>query len=113
MDARGVQRTLEKIQGMAETAEHVGMRMAEAIKREPGLSAPAKERLEPLYREHALRLMLHYASLGTAICQALEDQAEDNTARGLLDLFRANFASMRDRAQDLLRREIGGGAKLT
>ena len=45
MDARGVQRLLEKILGMAETADHVGMRHAETMQREPRLSDAAKAKL--------------------------------------------------------------------
>jgi uncharacterized NAD(P)/FAD-binding protein YdhS len=112
MDARGVQRTLEKIRGMAESAEHVGDRMAESIDHESRLSDNAKQELKPLYREHSLRLMLLYAQLGARICEAISEEAEDDTARGLVELFRANFASMRDRAEDALHREIGSETKL-
>ncbi len=112
MDARGVQRTLEKIQGMAEGAEHVGERMAESIDHESRLSDHAKQQLKPLYREHSLRLMLLYAQLGAGICEVISEEAEDDTARGLVELFRANFSAMRDRAEDALHREIGAEAKL-
>ncbi len=112
MDARGVQRTLEKIRGMAESAEHVGERMGEAIDLESRLSDYAKQELKPLYREHSLRVMLVYAQLGLAICEAISEEAEDETARGLVELFRANFSAMRDRAEDALHREIGADAKL-
>lgn len=112
MDARGVQRTLEKIQGMAESAEHVGLRMAESIDHEQRLSDLAKQQLRPLYREQSLRLMLLYAQLGVAICKVIGEEAEDGTAKGLVELFRANFSAMCGRAQDALRREIGSEARL-
>ncbi len=112
MDARGVQRTLEKIRGMAESAELVGERMAQSVDHESRLSDLAKQRLKPLYREHSLRLMMLYAQLGTAICESIAEEAEDDTAHGLVELFRANFSSMCGRAEDGLRREIGEEGKL-
>ncbi len=112
LDARAVQRLLEKIQGMTETAEHVGMRSAEGIQREARLSDAAKAKLVPLYREHALRIMLLYARLGLAICDTAQNEMEDDVARGQLDLFRANFTSMAERAKESLAHEIGAAAKL-
>ncbi len=112
MDARTVQRLLEKIQGMAETAEPVGARSAEAMQREPRLSEAAKKQLAPLYREHALRLMLLYADYGAAICDTIRPEADDDTARGIVDLFHGNFSAMADRARENLRREIGADVKL-
>ncbi|MDE3091171.1 MAG: hypothetical protein KGJ80_17515 [Chloroflexota bacterium] len=103
MDARGVQRLLEKTQGMAETAEHVGMRNAEMMQREPHLSAAAKAKLARLYREHALRVMKLYATLGLEICDTVRDELDDDPARGQLDLFRANFVSLTERAAASLR----------
>ncbi len=101
MDARAVQRLLEKIQGMAETAEHVGARSVEMMQREPRLSAAAKARLAPLYAEHARRLTELYAALGLEICAAVQDEMDDAPAGGQLDLFRANFRSMRERAASI------------
>jgi hypothetical protein len=98
MDARAVQRLLEKIQGMAETAEHVGARSVEMMQREPRLSDAAKARLTPLYADHARRLMQVYSTLGLDICAVVEDEMDDALARGQLDLFRANFRSMHERA---------------
>ncbi len=98
MDARGAQRLLEKIQGMAETAEHVRARSVEMMQREPRLSDAAKARLAPLYAEHARRLAELYAALGLEICAVVQNEVEDDQARGQLDLFRANFKSMRERA---------------
>ncbi len=98
MDGRAVQRLLEKIQGMAETAEHVGARSVEMMQREPRLSDAAKARLTPLYAAHARRLMQVYSTLGLEICSIVQDEMDDAPARGQLDLFRANFRSMHERA---------------
>lgn len=102
MDARGVQRLLEKTHALAESAEHVGQRNAETMQREPRLSDAAKSDLAPLYREHALRLTRLYCRLGLAICETLQGEAEDDAARGQLDLFRANLTSMDDRVSQSL-----------
>ena len=99
MDVRSTQRMLEKIQGLAETAEHVGARTWEMAQREPRLSDAAKARLEPLYRTHALRLMHLYCELGLQICATIENEMDDEMARGQLDLFRANFTAMKARAE--------------
>jgi len=112
MDARGVHRTLEKIQGMAEGAENVGARMAESIEHESRLTDHAKQQIKPLYREHSLRLMKLYAQLGSAICEVIAEEAEDDTARGLVELFRANFSAMSGRAEDMLHHDIGSETKL-
>ena len=111
MDARGVQRLLEKIQGMAETADHVGMRNAEMLQREPRLSDAAKARLVPLYAEHAHRQAQSYALLGLEICKAVQAELEDEQAHALLELFRTNLTSMNERASAALR-ELGAAAKL-
>lgn len=112
MDTRTIQRLLEKTQAMAETAEHVGARSAEGMQHEPRLSEDAKKQLTPLYREHALRLMSLYSELGARICETVQSEAEDDTTRGLVDLFHANFSAMSDRARETLRREFGAGSKL-
>ena len=111
MDARGVQRLLEKIQGMAETADHVGMRNTEMLQREPRLSDAAKDLLKPLYAEHAHRQAKSYALLGLEICDVVEAELEDDQARALLELFRANLTSLNERASAALS-ELGTSAKL-
>ena len=111
MDARGVQRLLEKIQGMAETADHVGTRNAEMLQREPRLSQVAKESLLPLYAEHAQRQARSYALLGLEICNVVQAELEDDQGRALLELFRANLAGMNERAAAALR-DLGPSAKL-
>ena len=111
MDARGTQRLLDKIQGMAETAEHVGARNIEMMQREPRLSDATKARLAPLYAEHAQRQVRLYTALGLEICRIVQDELEDAPARGQLDLFRARLASMNERAAAALR-DLGAAAKL-
>ena len=111
MDSRGVQRLLEKIQGMAETADHVGMRNTEMIQREPRLSDAAKARLAPLYSEHAQRQAKSYASLGMEICAIVQSELEDDQARAQFELYRANLGALNERAEAALR-ELGAGAKL-
>ncbi len=113
MDARGVQRLLEKLQGLAESAEHLGIRNIEMLEHETGLSEDAKHQLAMLHREQSLRLLYLYSSLGEQACDVLRDEATDNTARGLIDLFHANFAVLKGRARDLLSQDIGDAAKLS
>jgi hypothetical protein len=111
LDARGLQRFLEKIEGMAETADHVGARNTEMLQRERRLSDNAKALLAPLYLEHAHRQAISYALLGLEICDVVQSEMEDDQARALLEVFRANLASTNERAAAALR-ELGTGAKL-
>lgn len=111
MDARGVVRLLEKIQGMAETADHVALRYAETMEREPRLSDAAKTKLAPLYAEHGQRVMKLYAALGLEICSSVRDELEDDQARAQLELFRANFDALNQRAVASLS-DWGAAAKL-
>lgn len=111
MDARGVQRLLEKIQGMAETAGHVSVRYTEMAQREPRLSGGAKALLASLYSEHAHRQARSYALLGLEICAVVKSELDDDQALALLELFRANLASMNEQASAALR-ELGTGARL-
>lgn len=112
MDARGVQRLLERIQGLADTSEHVGAKYIEMTQREPRLSDDTKSKIAPLYREHALRLVQLHSALGLAICDAIQNEIDDENARGQLDLMRANFQSFSDKAREGLTREIGDKEKL-
>ncbi len=112
MDARGVMRLLERIQGLADTAEHVGSMYVETMQREPRLSDAAKAKLAPLYREHALRLIQLHSSLGLAICDVIENEIDDDNARAQLDLMCANLRTFRDDARTSLASEIGESAKL-
>ncbi len=111
MDARGVQQILGKIEGLAQGVERIGAEMAATVEPDGLLSDVAKTRLRPIYREHSLRLLVLYAQLGESVCELIAEEAEDKTARRLVQLFRANFAAMRGRAQDLLRLELGVEAK--
>lgn len=112
MDTRSVQRMFEKIQGMAETAEHVGARNAEMMQREPRLSDAAKTKLAPLYAEHAQRIAQLYAVLGLEICNVVQEELEDDPARAQLELFRANLGALNERAAAALR-DLGMATKLS
>ncbi len=112
MDTRGVKRLLERIEGIADTAEHVGSKYIETMQHEPRLSSAAQERLALLYREHALRVMQLYSALGLSICDAVQRELDDDDARGQLDLMRTNFQAFNDRAREGLERGIGEKAKL-
>ncbi len=112
MDVRGVKRLLERIEGLADTAEHVGSKYIETMQHEPRLSDDARTKIAPLYREHALRVIQLHSALGLAICDAIQSEMDDENATGQLDLMRANFQSFRDNAQASLAREIGESAKL-
>jgi hypothetical protein len=102
MDARGIRRLLEKTQGLAETAEQLGIRYGESIDREPRLSDAGKASLILLYAAHAQRLTLLYCQLGLQVCDALDGEAEDDAARGQLAMFRANFSSVQEKAVGLV-----------
>ena len=103
MDARGVQRLLEKTLGLAETADHVGSRNVEMMQREPRLSEAAKAKLAPLYAEHAQRLVKLYAALGLGICDVVQEELEDEPARAALESFRASLQALDERADSALR----------
>ena len=94
MDARGVQRVLERIYGMADTADHVGIKNVETIQREPRLREETQAALAALYREHALRVQELHSNLGLAICDAVQNDMDDDAARSALDLMRANLQSL-------------------
>ncbi len=102
MDARGVQRLLERIYGLADTAEHVGSKYVETMQREPRLRDETKATLVALYREHALRVQQLHSSLGLAICDAVQSDMDDDAARGQLDLMRANLQTLKDAARENL-----------
>ncbi|MCL4394340.1 MAG: hypothetical protein M1482_05970 [Chloroflexi bacterium] len=87
---------------MAETADQLGSRYAESIAREPRLSDAGKQNLTRLFAEHSQRLALLYCELGLRACDTLEQEAEDDGARGQIELFRANFSTVKDRAAALL-----------
>ncbi len=111
MDARGVQRLLEKIQGMAETAGHVSVRSTEMLQREPRLSDDAKAQIASLYLEHAHRQAKSFALLGLEICGVIRPELDDEQAHATLELFRANLVSINERASAALRK-LGASGKL-
>jgi hypothetical protein len=104
MDARGVQRLLERIYGMADTADHVGSKNIETMQRER-LRDETKAALATLYHVHALRVQQVHAGLGLAICDAILNDLDDDTARGALDLMRANLQSLHDAAKNKMQGE--------
>lgn len=91
MDARGVQRLLEKTYGLADTGSAVGAKMTEGVMRDARLSDAAKRKLAPLYREETLRRTLSYAGFGLAICRAIENEMDDDAARTQLEFYRECF----------------------
>lgn len=97
MDARGVQRLLERLYGMADTAAHVGSKNIEAVNREH-LRDETKAGVISLYQVHALRVQEMHSALGLAICDAVVNDLDDDAARGALALMRANLQSLHDQA---------------
>lgn len=102
MDARGVDRILEKTFGLADTAESAGAKTIEGIARDARVSGDAKRQLIPLFRRESLQRTLTYARLGLAVCGVLEPEMEDETARARLEFYRAGFETIRMRARTAL-----------
>lgn len=102
MDARGIQRLLERIYGMADTADHVGSKSIETLEREPRLHDETKAALATLFREHAMRVQQLHSGLGLAICDAVQNDLDDDAARSMIDLMRANLQSLHDAATQAL-----------
>ena len=94
MDARNVDRLLEKIFSLADRATFVGARMAEGMAREVRLDPTVKADIAPLYREEALRRAALSASLGLALCRAVESDATDEPARARLAWYRGQFETI-------------------
>lgn len=112
MDARGVDKLLEKTFGLAETAMTVGAKMAEVTLRDARLSDAVKEKLIPLYGEEALRRTLNYAGLGLALCRALENEMDDDAARVRLEFYRARLIMIYARARESFDKEFAGSRAL-
>ncbi len=106
MDARGVQRLLEKTFGMAETAMTVGGKTTEVALRDARLPEATKQKLIPLYGEESLRRTLNYAGLGLALCRAVADDVDDDAARSQLEFYRIRFGVIYDDARRALDREF-------
>lgn len=98
LDARGVQRLLEKLLGLAETASAVGMKSAEMMIRTANLSDATKAKLIPLYQREARERARGHARLGLAICAAIENELSDDAARNEWEKFRAAFQTIYDEA---------------
>lgn len=112
MDERSVQRLLEKVHGLAETATAVGAKAAEMMLREPQLSDRVKQELSLLYREEALRRSMLSASLGLAMCRTLEPELKDASARDRLEFYRVRFQALHENAEVELEKEIADSGRL-
>ncbi|HZQ10338.1 MAG TPA: hypothetical protein VFD70_27415 [Anaerolineae bacterium] len=107
MDARGVQRLLDKTYGLAETALTVGAKTSEAALRDARLSDRVKEKLIPLYGEEALRRTLNYAGLGLAICRVIESELDDDAAREQLEFYRVRLQAIYVNARVTFDKDFG------
>lgn len=99
MDARGVERLLEKTFGMADTALTAAAKSAQVMIRDTRMPDALKERLVPLYGEEALRRTLNYAGLGLAICRVIEPEMDDSAARQQLESYRQRFTEIYETAR--------------
>lgn len=112
MDARGVQRLLDKTFGLAETAMTVGGKTAEVTLRDTRLPDAVKQKLIPLYGEEALRRTLNYAGLGLALCRAVETEMDDDAAREQLEFYRDRLSAIYENARAAFAREFAGSHAL-
>lgn len=112
MDARGVQRLLDKTFGMAETAMTVGGKTAETALRDARLPDEVKAKLIPLYGEEALRRTLNYAGLGLALCRAVEGSLDDDAARAQLEYYRVRLEAIYREARAAFEHEFAGSHAL-
>lgn len=112
MDARGVNKLLEKTFGMAETAMTVGGKTTEVVLRDVRLPEAVKQKLIPLYGEEALRRTLNYAGLGLALCRAVESELEDDAARSQWEFYRGRLADIYDAARAAFEKEFAGSHAL-
>ncbi len=112
MDARGVDKLLEKTFGMAETAMTVGGKTMQVALRDVRLSEAVKQKLIPLYGEEALRRTLNYAGLGLALCRAVESEMDDAVARARLGFYRAHFESIYADAREAFALEFSNSRAL-
>ncbi len=112
MDARGVERLLEKTLGLADTALTVGAKSAEVAVRDARLPDAVKQELVPLYGEEALRRTLNYAGLGLAVCRLIAPHLDDDLARARLRDYQSQFRRLYDDARASLDREFSGSRAL-
>jgi hypothetical protein len=112
MDARGVQRVLDKTFGLAETALTVGAKSADMALRDARLSDEAKAKMLPLYAEESLKRTLNYAGLGLALCGAIENEPDDEAARAQLEWYRVRLRTIYRDAHAAYQRDFGGSTAL-
>ncbi len=112
MDARGVQKLLDKTFGLADTAMSVGGKTAVVALRDARLSESVKQKLIPLYGEEAVRRTLNYAGLGLALCRAIEDEMDDDAARQQLEAYRAQFRAIYETAHEVFQKEFAASRAL-
>lgn len=94
LDARGVQRLLERVLGLAETSALVGDKTVEGVRRDSRLSEETRERMAQLYRREARERTRSYARLGLALCEALGPELADEGARLELQRFFEAFVQI-------------------
>lgn len=112
MDARGVQRLLDKTWLMADSAMMVGAKTTEVALRDTRLSEPVKAKLIPLYGEETLRRAMNYAGLGLALCRAVRDEMDDDAARAQLESYRAQLQAVYESARRAFEKEFSGSRAL-
>jgi hypothetical protein len=112
MDARGVQRLLEKTFQMADSALMVGAKTTEVALRDTRLPDAIKQKLIPLYGEETLRRTMNYAGLGLALCRTVEGEMEDDAARQQLEFYRVRLQAIYDAAWTAFEKEFAGSHAL-
>lgn len=112
MDARGIQRLLDKTYNLADTSPTVGVKTTNVILRDARVPDAVKEKLISLYGEESLRRTLNYAGLGLAICRVLESEAVDQTAREQLDFYRTSLQRIYETARAAFDNEFSGSHAL-
>lgn len=106
MDARGVQRLLDKTWLMADSAMMVGAKTTEVALRDARLPDSVKAKLIPLYGEETLRRAMNYAGLGLALCRAIENEMDDDDARAQLESYRAQLLAVYHAARSAFEKEF-------
>ena len=99
MDARGIERLLEKTYGMADTATVTGAKTIEGMVRDARLSDDTKRKLIPLYRRESLLRALNYAELGLSVCEVVASELDDEAARARWEFYRNGFTVIHAQAQ--------------
>jgi hypothetical protein len=112
MDARAIDRLLDKTFGLAESAMTVGEKTTAVALRDARLPDGVKESLIPLYREEALKRTLNYAGLGLALCRAVESEADDDAARKQLEFYRVRLRVIYGEARRAFENEFANSRAL-